>query len=199
MQSLLWSSRLTFTASLGPDRPPNTSIVPIELRKRLEEIRLLESRKSARLADVDTDFARLADMAGDRRRASATIEVPAHHMQGSRKRGPSSSCELGYGERDDQMNECNAALVLMSLSCSPNSPRPSAWGGRSSVSPGASSSSGSSWRSGTPSPPPVSSSFSDEGIAMDYEDLHPRKKRPPYQRLQLDRDTDHARFHIATT
>lgn len=56
--------------------------VPIELRKRLEEIRLLESRKSARLADVDTDFARLADMAGDRRRASATIEVPAHHMQG---------------------------------------------------------------------------------------------------------------------
>ncbi|CAF4882900.1 unnamed protein product [Pieris macdunnoughi] len=55
---------------------------PIELRKRLDEIRLLESRKSARLADVDTDFARLADMAGDRRRASATIEVPAHHMQG---------------------------------------------------------------------------------------------------------------------
>ncbi|CAK1599918.1 unnamed protein product [Parnassius mnemosyne] len=150
---------------------------PFELKKRLDEIRLLESRKSARLADVDTDFARLADMAGDRRRASATIEVPTHHMQGSRKRGPSSSCDLGYGERDDQMNECNAALVLMSLSCSPNSPRPSAWGGRSSVSPGASSSSGSSWRSSTPSPPPVSSSFSDEGIAMDYEDLHPRKKR----------------------
>ncbi|XP_061711763.1 zinc finger protein 395 [Cydia pomonella] len=151
---------------------------PIELKKRLDEIRLLESRKSARLADVDTDFARLADMAsGDRRRASATIEVPAHHMQGSRKRRPSSSCDLGYGERDDQMNECNAALVLMSLSCSPNSPRPNGWGGRSSVSPGASSSSGSSWRSGTPSPPPASSSFSDEGIAMDYEDLHPRKKR----------------------
>ncbi|CAH2068732.1 unnamed protein product, partial [Iphiclides podalirius] len=153
-----------------------THDAPIELKKRLDEIRLLESRKSARLADVDTDFARLADMAGDRRRASATIEVPTHHM-GSRKRGPSSSCDLGYGERDDQMNECNAALVLMSLSCSPNSPRPSAWGGRSSVSPGASSSSGSSWRSGTPSPPPVSSSFSDEGIAMDYEELHPRKKR----------------------
>ncbi|VVC97185.1 unnamed protein product [Leptidea sinapis] len=143
------------------------SEAPIELRKKLDEIRLMESRKSARLADVDTDFARLADMAGDRRRASATIEVPAHHMQGSRKRGPSSSYDLGYVERDE-MNECNAALVLMSLS---------AWGGRSSVSPGASSSSGSSWRSGTPSPPPVSSSFSDEGIAMDYEDPHPRKKR----------------------
>ena len=52
-----------------------------ELKKRLDEVRLLESRKSARLADVDTDFARLADMAGDRRRASAIIEVPAHHMQ----------------------------------------------------------------------------------------------------------------------
>ncbi|KAJ2946342.1 hypothetical protein O0L34_g12379 [Tuta absoluta] len=153
---------------------------PIDLKKRLDEVRLLESRKSARLADVDTDFARLADMAGDRRRASATIEVPAHITQhvGSRKRGPSSSCDLGYGEPNDQMNECNAALVLMSLSCSPNSPRPSAsWGGRSSVSPGASSSSGSSWRSGTPSPPPASSSFSDEGIAMDYEDMHPRKKK----------------------
>ncbi|XP_053600784.1 zinc finger protein 395 [Plodia interpunctella] len=147
----------------------------IDLKKRLDEVRLLESRKSARLADVDTDFARLADMAGDRRRISATIEVPAHHMQGSRKRGPSSSCDMGYGERDEPLNECNAALVLMSLSCSPNSPRPSAWGGRSSVSPGASSSSGSSWRSGTPSPPPASSSFSDEGIAMDYD--HPRKKR----------------------
>lgn len=56
--------------------------MPIELKKKLDEVRLLESRKSARLADVDTDFARLADMAGDRRRVSATIEVPAHHMQG---------------------------------------------------------------------------------------------------------------------
>ncbi|CAG9782950.1 unnamed protein product [Diatraea saccharalis] len=108
------------------------------------------------------------------------LRVNGSHCEGdarSRKRGPSSSCDLGYGERDEQMNECNAALVLMSLSCSPNSPRPSAWGGRSSVSPGASSSSGSSWRSGTPSPPPASSSFSDEGIAMDYEEMHPRKKR----------------------
>lgn len=51
---------------------------PIELTKRLEEVRLLESRKSARLMDQDTDFARLADMAGgDRKRqASHTIDVP---------------------------------------------------------------------------------------------------------------------------
>lgn len=50
----------------------------LELKKRLEEVRLLESRRSARLADQerDTDFARLADMAGDRRRASHSIDVP---------------------------------------------------------------------------------------------------------------------------
>nr|CAH7716948.1 unnamed protein product [Callosobruchus chinensis] len=56
---------------------------PFEVQKRLEEVRLLESRKSARLADQDTDFARLADMAGDRKRtASHTIDVPVstvHH------------------------------------------------------------------------------------------------------------------------
>lgn len=51
---------------------------PIELNKRLEEVRLLESRRSARLADQDrdTDFAKLADMANDRRRASHNIDVP---------------------------------------------------------------------------------------------------------------------------
>lgn len=54
----------------------------MELKKKLDEVRLLESRKSARLADMDTDFARLADMAGDRRRASATIEVPLPHLHG---------------------------------------------------------------------------------------------------------------------
>jgi len=50
---------------------------PLELKKRLEEVRLLESRKSARLMDQDTDFARLADMAGDRKRPSShSIDVP---------------------------------------------------------------------------------------------------------------------------
>jgi hypothetical protein len=50
-----------------------------ELVKKLEEIRLSESRRSPRLADQerDTDFARLADMAGDRRRSSSyCIDVP---------------------------------------------------------------------------------------------------------------------------
>uniref|UniRef100_A0A1B0CZ13 Uncharacterized protein n=1 Tax=Phlebotomus papatasi TaxID=29031 RepID=A0A1B0CZ13_PHLPP len=55
----------------------------LELKKRLEEVRLLESRRSARLADQerDTDFARLADMAGDRRRASHSIDVPLGFAQ----------------------------------------------------------------------------------------------------------------------
>ncbi|KAL2749907.1 zinc finger protein 395 isoform X1 [Vespula maculifrons] len=49
----------------------------MSLTKRIDEVRLLESRKSARLADQDTDFARLADMAGDRKRASShSIDVP---------------------------------------------------------------------------------------------------------------------------
>ncbi|XP_006566851.1 zinc finger protein 395 isoform X2 [Apis mellifera] len=172
----------------------------MRLTKRIDEVRLLESRKSARLADQDTDFARLADMAGDRKRASShSIDVP--HVIGSRKRRPSSSNDSersfsgwseriphGCGregcrtnERGDCMDECTAALVLMSLSCSPHSPHNplplhcqhnyGSWGGRGGGgggmvvgSPGvggtsnSSSSSGASWRSGTPSPP-----LSDEG------------------------------------
>jgi hypothetical protein len=56
----------------------------VTLVKRLEEVRLLESRKSLRLMDQDTDFARLADMAGaDRKRASSqTIDVPSSFNQG---------------------------------------------------------------------------------------------------------------------
>lgn len=56
----------------------------LELKKKLEEVRLLESRRSARLADQDrdTDFARLADMAGDRRRISSnSIDVPLQFTQ----------------------------------------------------------------------------------------------------------------------
>lgn len=50
-----------------------------DVKKRIEDIRLLESRKSARLADQDTDFAKLADMSTDRkeRKPSQTIDVPA--------------------------------------------------------------------------------------------------------------------------
>ncbi|XP_033607206.1 zinc finger protein 704 isoform X3 [Cryptotermes secundus] len=182
----------------------------MELKKRLEEVRLLESRKSARLMDQDTDFARLADMSGDRKRPSShSIDVPA--VQGmllipngaerpaspsairfgieespqqhdvpmpSRKRRPSSS-------QEDFMDECTAALVLMSLSCSPHSPHLNgmSWGEHQSPSP---SSDACSWRSSTPSPPlsegGSTSTFwsqvtTDEGIVIDDYDELPRKKK----------------------
>lgn len=108
----------------------------------------------------------------------------------SRKRRPSYSQDgdlyLNSMRDDDQMDECNAALVLMSLSGSPHSPRQ--W--MLSSSPGSSS---ASWTSGsdelsdegapqTGSLSPnrmrtTSLSTSDEGIVMDYNDETPRKHR----------------------
>ncbi|CAH1368303.1 unnamed protein product [Tenebrio molitor] len=166
---------------------PPGSEAPFEVQKRLDEVRLLESRKSARLADQDTDFARLADMAGDRKRtASHTIDVPvpSSHL-GSRKRRPSSSQDDNF--KDTQMDECSAALVLMSLSCSPHSPNINGFPWLSTSPDSSISSSSASYRS-TPSPPPrayspqsvplSSSSVSDEGIVMDYyPDEQPRKKK----------------------
>ncbi|KAJ8920612.1 hypothetical protein NQ315_004751 [Exocentrus adspersus] len=113
---------------------------------------------------------------------SACYNKPICYFR-SRKRRPSSSQD--DCSKDSQMDECSAALVLMSLSCSPHSPNLNAFS-YTSTSPGSSSSS-ASYRS-TPSPPPrayspqsaplSSSSVSDEGIVMDYypDDL-PRKKK----------------------
>ncbi|XP_073980616.1 glucose transporter 4 enhancer factor [Rhodnius prolixus] len=147
----------------------------LEIKKRLEDVRLTECRKSARLQDQDTDYSRLADMAGDRRRLSShNIDVPPTY--GSRKRRPSSSQDDG---KEDLMDECTAALVLMHLSCSPHSP--SGW--VEQLSPAASLSDACSWRSGTPSPPLSESapnwlSASDEGIVLDDDfDELPKKKK----------------------
>ncbi|XP_065350278.1 zinc finger protein 395 [Cloeon dipterum] len=166
----------------------------LTLVKRLDEVRLLESRKSARLMDQDTDFARLADMAGaDRKRTSShSIDVPNSIHQGSRKRRPSSGNGSPSDENNqDCMNECTAALVLMSLSCSPHSPRPYYIDG-SELSPRSSHDSETySWAlngrgSSTPSPP-LSNGGSwqqDEGVVLDadfaMDDLEidtPRKKK----------------------
>ncbi|GAB6029823.1 hypothetical protein CHUAL_005534 [Chamberlinius hualienensis] len=56
----------------------------IDLKKKLEEVRLLESRKSARLHDQDQDYSRLADVGGAstvetvnrKRQTSHVIDVP---------------------------------------------------------------------------------------------------------------------------
>lgn len=98
---------------------------------------------------------------------------------------------------DDTMDECNAALVLMSLSCSPHSPR-NIWETQLGSSPCSSS---ASWSTGSSSPPlsddgntntnintntntnsrrgprTASLSASDEGIVMDYNEDLPRKRR----------------------
>ncbi|RZF35692.1 hypothetical protein LSTR_LSTR010013 [Laodelphax striatellus] len=130
--------------------------------------------------DQDTDFARLADI-GDRKRTSShCIDVPAVH--GSRKRRPSTSQEENVKEGENPLNECTAALVLMSLSCSPHSPSLNgmSWNGRVSPSPSLTD----SWRSSTPSPPLsegggwANTSTTDEGIVIDDDfDELPRKKK----------------------
>ncbi|XP_035659073.1 zinc finger protein 395-like [Branchiostoma floridae] len=81
---------------------------PVVVQRRLEDLRLLESRKSARLVDhQDRDFAKLADPA----------------PQDSRKRGVSHSIDVPKKDRktseEFDMDECMAAMILTSLSCSP--------------------------------------------------------------------------------
>ncbi|XP_055544969.1 zinc finger protein 395-like [Wyeomyia smithii] len=93
-------------------------------------------------------------MAGDRRRQSHSIDVPFSLTQqnGSRKRRPSYSQddrEYYSINDDDPMDECNAALVLMSLSCSPNS----SVTGWETVLGTSSSSSTTSWSTGSTTPP----------------------------------------------
>ncbi|XP_076307316.1 zinc finger protein 704-like [Tachypleus tridentatus] len=157
----------------------------VVLKKKLEEIRLVESRKSARLQDTDTDYSRLAEGQPEtkKRPPSLIIDVPPLQMQSGRKRRPSSTDDT------DIMNDCSAAMVLMSLSCSPKSPRlPNSgsygYSWTSSTSSGFQGwdSSSSDTRTTTPSPPSPSLSVdtvatqnnvsspgqvSDEGIEMD--------------------------------
>ncbi|XP_022255465.1 zinc finger protein 395-like [Limulus polyphemus] len=162
--------------TVEPSSPNPHVTKPTLLKKKLEEVRLLESRKSARLQDLDTDYSRLAEGQFEirRRPPSLTIEVPT--LQSGRKRRPSST------DDGDVMNDCSAAMVLMSLSCSPKSPRRSdsglyAYSWTSSTSSGFQEwdSPRSDTRTATPSPPSplvvmetvTSGQVSDEGIEMD--------------------------------
>ncbi|KAH8367464.1 hypothetical protein KR200_006605 [Drosophila serrata] len=133
---------------------------PIELKKRLEEVRLLESRRSARLADQDrdTDFARLADMSGDRRRTTThSIEVPPPltPQHNSRKRPPSDHHDYGSDpSKDDVIKACEALISMKNHSDGDGVADIRLQGS----SPGSSSS--ASWSSGSASPP-----LSDDGHA----------------------------------
>ncbi|XP_049304569.1 zinc finger protein 704 isoform X1 [Bactrocera dorsalis] len=104
-------------------------------------------------------------------------------------------CFSGQCGDKEEMEECQAAMILMKLSHSPKNAEK--WYGSS---PGSSSSSGSSWSSGSSSPPlsddghaglntsamlndpstrirTTSVSTSDEGIVVDFKEEAPRKKR----------------------
>ncbi|XP_054720180.1 LOW QUALITY PROTEIN: zinc finger protein 395-like [Uloborus diversus] len=184
------------------DHRPDTDEVELSLpsaglvlRKRLEEIRLIESRKSARLQDSDTDYSRLADGQPEPRRRASSLSIDVPYGLSGRKRRSSAD--------DGVMDDCMAAMVLMSLSCSPKSPcLPSAHGWSPPMQLAASSSSGaSSWCSGgggstraTPSPPmdPLHGQ-TDEGIDSDASSslaaddaafpAPPKRKSPPRTRM----------------
>ncbi|CAG7836547.1 unnamed protein product [Allacma fusca] len=177
---------------------PGSNEIPFDVTKKLDEVRLLESRKSARLQEQDFDFARLADVA-DRKRnqQTASIDVPRNTNM-SRKRRPSSGNifqpMLSLQAGDDVMDECAAAMVLMSLSCSPHSPQWENSGMISSSWSSSSSSGASSWLSNNGSGSGLSGSgtlgemhynncsptpsSSDDGIESDSGDWdEPRKKK----------------------
>ncbi|GFN92163.1 Zinc finger protein 395 [Plakobranchus ocellatus] len=111
-----------------------------ETVRKLEDVRLLESRKSARLVDhPDTDYSKLADVqlsanntpvadANKRRMPSHVIDVPmmASLDKSERNRRQRSTVEDNSDDFGDveMMDETIAAMVLTSLSVSPKSPPP---------------------------------------------------------------------------
>lgn len=171
------------------------------LLKKIDEVRLLESRKSARLVNSDTDFSKLADVnitssgdGGAGGKKTKAIEVPKSdyvQIAGSRKRRTSENVM----DEEEVMTECSAAMLLMKLSCSPlqqNMPIHSQTMQYGSSVPEkqlpspVDSSGASSFRSATPSPPLSSStgtSTADEGIVKDFVDSvhHHRQPRVVYQ------------------
>lgn len=170
------------------------------LLKKIDEVRLLESRKSARLINSDTDFSKLADVSlsnscDDKARKannaltkSKAIEVPRSdyvQIAGSRKRRTSETLQ----DEEEVMTECSAAMLLMKLSCSPQYNTSNQYGSSLPIfdsygkpiypnlpSP-VDSSGASSFRSATPSPPLSSSTgTTDEGIVRDISSSELRNK-----------------------
>ncbi|KAL8623689.1 hypothetical protein ACOMHN_004754 [Nucella lapillus] len=106
----------------------------ITINRKVDEVRLMESRKSARLVDLATDYSKLADIQlsePKRRAVSHSIDVPSLALkQRPRRHRDSSGDTEGEGgsehggDFDDvgMMDETIAAMVLTSLSVSPKSP-----------------------------------------------------------------------------
>lgn len=106
----------------------------VDITKRLEDVRLLKSRKSARLQDQDTDYSKLADLhlgEAKKRIVSQGIDVPAKHLSQHRQHNEedddnNNSNHHHYNQEEvedvEMIDENIAAMVLTSLSCSPQSP-----------------------------------------------------------------------------
>lgn len=169
----------------------------IEIERRTEEVRLIESRKSARLVDQDTDYSKLADIAihtNENKRSrtvSHVIDVPAK----LRHRGSNAEEEDDSppADEDMEMDDNIAAMVLTSLSCSPVSPHfPVSLTEKAQPLSSSSNSSGFHSEPRSDPSPPVSSHLSescptttglffgsigkDEGIS-DEDDPEPKRKR----------------------
>jgi len=118
---------------------PNSNTA--EIVKRMEEVRLMESRKSLRLMDRGDSVAPTGDAtataastqastpstpAADKHNANG-IDVPGAYSRSRKRRSSPSIGDVLMDEEEDLnldlMDECAAAMVLMRLSCSPHSPR----------------------------------------------------------------------------
>ncbi|XP_070533975.1 zinc finger protein 704-like [Ptychodera flava] len=93
------------------------------VQRKIDEVRLLESRKSARLQDHETDYLKLADMCPEpkKKATSQEIEVPPRELGKSSKNSVNMPLP-GSGQISDEeatMDEVMAAMVLTSLSSSP--------------------------------------------------------------------------------
>ncbi|XP_014668619.1 PREDICTED: zinc finger protein 704-like [Priapulus caudatus] len=176
----------------------------LHVSRRIQEVRLTESRKSARLADHDTDYVKLANIHAhtQKRAVSGVIDVPSSN--------PRKRTSASLSEDVEAMDEQIAAMALTSLSCSPvpshitRLQEVEMW---AAGSEGGHSSSYSSWDTdgswkSSPSPPsrlPVSAvptpvqvftgNSTDEGIGLEEafdepsDESSPRKKRLPSRKV----------------
>lgn len=175
-----------------------TSGEELEIERKTDDLRLIESRKSARLVDQDTDYSKLADLAihpsvnenKRTRTVSHVIDVPSKVRHREPDVGEDRSDSSGG---DVEMDDNIAAMVLTSLSCSPVSPHfPASLTEKHPTLSSSTNSSGfhSEPRS-DPSPPmpshlsgscPTTTNFfshfnKDEGIDEDLESPEPKRKR----------------------
>nr|XP_006812128.1 PREDICTED: zinc finger protein 395-like [Saccoglossus kowalevskii] len=92
----------------------NETGVETLIQRKIDEVRLLKSRKSARLQDSETDYLKLADMCPEpkKRTASQEINVPSHGVVFPEMKRKDEESEAS-------MDEVMAAMVLTSLSSSP--------------------------------------------------------------------------------